>query len=161
MALASGTEFLLFVAGEPDATGDSMRDVNTSIGSRLVSTIAPVGHWTQPSRREQRPGFSSGPEAEEQSWHIPQQQHVCVDLVVNTANNAGKSVRVIDVNRPEDFRELVGRWVGSADVLPLLVSPDGARLEGVEEFVPHKVRRFILRRPPAGALPGSGSQPLK
>jgi len=52
-------------------------------------------------------------------------------------------VSIVDVNQPAGFQALVARWVGPNDVLPILVRPDGARLEGIEEFGPRRVRRFI------------------
>lgn len=143
-----------------------MRDVNTSIGARIVTSISPVGHWTQPNRRAEMSGFSSSPQADDaRPWHLPQQQQVCGDLVLTTAQRKGRTVTVIDANRPQGFETLVQQWVGPNDVFPILVRSDGARLAGVERFVPRTVDRFMgpknpfpseadLRQNKMGSRPG-------
>ena len=71
---------------------------------------------------------------------------MCVNLVREIAEQRGRSVTVVDVDRPApDQRPLIERWVRTSDVLPLLVRPDGARLEGLENFEPGTVRKFIDR----------------
>ena len=51
----------------------------------------------------------------------------------------------MDVNRPGEHLDLVHRVVGPNDVLPILLRPDGARLEGTENFVPDVLSRFLSR----------------
>jgi hypothetical protein len=67
-------------------------------------------------------------------------------MVLNFVERQHRSLLVVDVNAPGDHRDLVERWVGAEDVLPLLVRPDGRRLGGEENFVPGRVRRFIAGR---------------
>jgi hypothetical protein len=146
MAVPSGTDLLLFVAGEPGPPLDSMRDVETSIVGRMTGSI--VGNWWRG-----RSGSPSAPAgslptqgADSASWHLPPQQIQVVNLVFDIARRMRKSVGLIDVNRPANHRQLVDWWVGPEGVLPLLVRPDGVRLQGMEGFSPGKVRRFIQGR---------------
>jgi len=147
LASRGGTDLLLFVAGGPDSQGDSMQDVIPSISARVATVALPVGRWTQPSRRSSStPGFAQPPLTEDRPWHLPQQQIVCATMVLRIAEETGKQVTVVDVDRPEGSEYLVHQWVGSKDVLPVLVRRDGARMKGVEEFVPQRVRQFMRGR---------------
>jgi hypothetical protein len=55
----------------------------------------------------------------------------------------GKALKVVDVNRPSGDQGLVQRWVTRETLLPLLVSPNGRRLEGIESFVPSRLKDFL------------------
>lgn len=137
------TDLILFVAGEPSPGTDSMRDVDTSVWGRFVGMLV-GGRLLVIAHRAQLAAEGSHPATEDEPpWHLPPQQIQCADLVLQGANLRGKSVTLVDVNRSAGFEDLVERWVGPNDVVPLLVRSDGARLEGVEDFVPRKVRRFI------------------
>ena len=83
------------------------------------------------------------PAPDERPWHFPVEQRTCIRLVDELAESLGRTVMVIDVNWPEFHTDLVERWVGPNTLLPLLVAPDGRRLEGLESFVPSIVRRFL------------------
>ena len=77
---------------------------------------------------------------------------MCIELVAELAESAGRALRIVDVNHPaDDQRALVRRWVGTNTLLPLLVAPDGRTLEGSESFVPSRVRRFLR----GGLAPGA------
>lgn len=93
-----------------------------------------------------RDEFEQPPLTDRRPWHLPPQQVACIDVVLDAAERERRTVLVIDVNRPEDHQELVDRWVMPNDVMPLLVRPDGRRLDGEENFVPHRVRQFITGR---------------
>jgi hypothetical protein len=145
MAAPGRTDLLLFVAGEPGPPADPMRDVTSSL-MRVTGSI--VGDWWRG-----RKGNQSSPTASPQSegvdsatWHLPPQQIQAVNLVFDIAHRMKRSVGLIDVNRPGIHQELVAWWVGPEGVLPLLVRPNGARLQGLEGFTPGKVRRFIQGR---------------
>lgn len=124
--------FLLFAAGEPDRGDD---------GRALASEIQ------QPTILQSIPRISGhsfpGPAPDEVPWHFPVEQRACIRLVNELAESLGRAVTVIDVNWPESDRDLVERWTGPNTLLPLLVAPDGRRLEGLESFVPSRVRRFL------------------
>jgi len=153
MPLPSGDELILFVAGEPDFGIGSLHEGRTTIVDRLVGMALPFGGHVPVSRSSSPPGDippssgeSESPPSDERPWHLPPAQVQCVDMVLGIARHERRTVTVVDVDRPGAQQTLVDRWVGPNDVLPLLVRMDGSRLEGIEEFVPQKVRQF-LRRP--------------
>lgn len=103
----------------------------------------------RPEPAESSPGpdeLEKPPLTDERPWHLPPAQMACVQIVLDAAKRQGRGVVVVDVDRPGEHKDLVDRYVGSNDVLPLLVREDGARLEGEERFAPAEVRRFIARR---------------
>jgi hypothetical protein len=143
MSRAEKPDLILFVAGEPFSGQDPMRDVQISIVRRTVNVMT-GGSWLD--NADHRPRSRDDPPTrlgDERPWHLPPQQILCANLVLKTAQLRRRSVAVVDANRPAGFEDLVQRWVGPNDVLPLLVRPDGARLEGVEDFTSRKVRQFI------------------
>jgi hypothetical protein len=144
MAGRVGVDLLLFVAGEPDSGVGSTQDVQTSIAGRLVGSF--LGGWVSGSSGAKSP--TSAPQGalpDGQPWHLPPQQVQATDIVLDAARGKGRTVTIVDVNRPAGNQALVDRWVGQDGVLPLLVRSDGGRLEGIEKFVPRKVRDFIDR----------------
>jgi len=74
---------------------------------------------------------------------FPSDQVMCAQTVVDCARKNGRSLQLVDVNRPGEARELVQRYVTSQDVLPILVRADGARLVGAESFDVRTVRTFL------------------
>lgn len=138
-----GVDLLLFVAGEPDSGVGSTRDVQTSIAGRLAGSF--LGGWVLgPSEaKSSASGDSQAPLPDGQPWHLPPQQVQATDMVLDVARSKGRTVTIVDVNRPAGNQSLVDRWVGPDGVLPLLVRSDGARLEGIEKFAPRKVRDFV------------------
>jgi hypothetical protein len=149
MTSAVGGEILLFVAGEPDSGVGSLQKGKTNVFDRLIDTALPFGGHIPVSRSSTPPGdvppLGEGESSttDDRPWHLPPQQLQCVDMVLSAARHERRQVTVVDVNRAGGQKGLVDRWVGANDVLPLLVRPDGARLEGIEEFVPQRVRRFL------------------
>lgn len=143
MAGASSADFLLFVAGEPGPAVDRMQDVESSVARRMVGSA--LGAWWSRSVKGSGPSDTvSPPSGNEAAWHLPPQQIQCANLVLDIAERLGKTVVLVDVNRPSGLEDLVHRWVGVNGVVPLLVRRDGARLQGFDEFVPGTVRRFIV-----------------
>jgi hypothetical protein len=74
---------------------------------------------------------------------LPRHQLHCMNTVLRIARSTGRSVTVVDVGRAAGRQHLVDRWVGTRDVLPLLVRPDGRRLEGAERFGAETIREFL------------------
>jgi hypothetical protein len=146
MTDGSGAPVLLFVAGDPHPTPDPLRDVDTSILHRAAGVV--VGGFVAgtPADRSTWKNRKQPQTAERDPWHLPREQNQCVLMVLEIADEVGRAVRMIDVNRASSAPELIARWVGPDDVMPLLVRPDGARLEGLHELVPGAVRRFLRSR---------------
>jgi len=150
MPLPSGNELILFVSGEPDTGVGSLHDGKTTIVDRLVGMGMPYGGHVPVSRSTNPPGNvpptlgeTPSPPSDDRPWRLPPDQVQCVDMVLRIARRERRTVTVVDVNRAGAQQDLVHRWVGPNDVLPLLARMDGSRLEGIEEFVPQKVRKFI------------------
>ncbi len=149
MTSAGEGDLLLFVAGEPDSGVGSLQNGKTNVFDRVIDAALPFGGHIPVSRSSSPPGAvpplgEADPSmTDDRPWHLPPQQLRCVDLVLQLARRQRKRVTVVDVNRAGAQQPLVDRWVGANDVLPLLVRPDGARLGGVEQFVPQRVRRFL------------------
>jgi hypothetical protein len=137
---------LLFVTGEPDSGEDPLRDVETSVFNRFTGVMLGGAIAGTPAERHDRKRPAPDPFHETPGWHLPSSQQQCALLVLSVAPRTGWAVNVVDVNRPGEQRGLVERWVRPTDVFPFLLRPDGARLEGQEQFNPATLRRF-LRRP--------------
>jgi hypothetical protein len=147
MVATTDTDLILFVAGEPDPGFPSLRNTTMPTFTRLVGGFVPLRLAMGPSK------LPSSVEADAQfvrlairPWHLPPEQIHCVNLVLEVAGREARDVTIVDVDRAGGRQDLIARWVGPNDLLPLLVRPDGARLEGIEKFVPRKVRQFIRVR---------------
>lgn len=151
MALAGGLDLILFVAGEPDPGRPSVREATVGTSARLLGSIvsprlATTASVPATASADDSPTIPS----KEGLWHLPPEQIHCINTVTEVAEREGRNVTVVDVDRSDGREALVARWVGPDNVLPLLVRPDGARIEGVENFVPSRLRKFIRgvdRRP--------------
>jgi hypothetical protein len=147
MAAVGVPDLVLFVAGEPDSRIDPGRDVQTTLPGRFAGMFIPSQWWIGGRSKYSAPEVIEPASADGLPWHLPRQEVMCVNMVLEVARRNGRNVTVVDVNRAAEYQPLVDRWVTPADVLPLLVRPDGARLEGLENFVPQTLRRFL--RPPS------------
>lgn len=125
---------VFFVGGDPNLR-EQLESYPVPIGG-VVRAFFPVS-WV----------FSRAPpqtaEEPDPPWLVPVDQLRCIELLERAVRKTGQQVRVVDVNRPGEDRELVRRWVGTDDVLPVLVRSDGARLVGEEAFSPAALRRFL------------------
>src|SRR5208282_3026276 len=144
---AEGNDLMFFVAGEPDSGAHSVRLGGVGLLLRWTSMIVPGAGRLGPGGAAP-PGtqFEQTPLSDQRAWHLPAQQLICANMVLDAAEHAGRAVTIIDVDRPGDQQSLVERWFGPQDVIPILVRPDGNRIMGVENFSPERVRRFIQGR---------------
>jgi hypothetical protein len=142
MVALPGADLVLFVAGEPDSGAPSPRDVTISMSSRILGSVVPLAAVTDSGLRRSGSAGSEGSPSP-RTWRLPPQQIHCVNAVLDIARREGRTVTVIDVDHAAARQHLVDRWVGPDDVVPLLVRPDGARLEGLENFGGRTLRRFI------------------
>jgi hypothetical protein len=140
-------DLVMFVAGEPDSGRPSLRQSTVSGLTRAVGAVVPLGVVM---KSPQGPPTDSGTVPSQSSrgtrWHLPPEQVHCINTVLEVAEQEDRQVAIVDVDRSDGRPDLVARWVGPDDVLPLLVRPDGARLQGIENFSPRTVRRFVRRR---------------
>jgi hypothetical protein len=156
---SSAPDLLLFVAGEPYSGVSDLDGVETSVLGRAGGFV--VGTWVSNTTIRSRDSAVAGTGgAVAPDWHLPRAQTQCAELAVELAREKGLEVLVVDVNRAGALRDLVARWVRADDLFPLLVRPDGSRLEGEDEFIPSKIRKFLRTLPdatrgPRFALPSS------
>ena len=143
---------VLFVAGEPQVLPD-IRQSTAGTGERIAGSVLSRAGAAFKDRRfgfsENRPrtnDLEQPPSSGQPPWRLPPSQAACLDIVLEAAKRQQRTVLVVDVDRPGEHRDLVNRYLGPDDVLPLLIRPDGARLEGEEEFTSTKVRKFIATR---------------
>jgi hypothetical protein len=128
--------FFLFAGGEPDRGDDGRRILKHFPRMRAFSILPP-------EQTEKR--FAAGLKSEPEPWEFPLEIRGCVELVIEIARQLGKSVTVVDVNRPGAQEGNVARLVHEGDLMPMLVAPSGARLEGLAEFTPGVVKKFLVR----------------
>jgi len=130
---ASGT-LLLFVGGDP-SLAEGLRHFPRAI-PLLAGFLIPPSLLLEGSS-------SRRPSARDATLLIPADQVMAVERLGDAVKGSPRTVRVVDVNRPGNDRYLVEGLVGPQDVLPILVRPDGARLEGAESFSPAALRKFV------------------
>ena len=143
MADPEGKPLLLFVSGETDSGADPFRDVSSSVLSRTTGMMFGEAFGGKPAGSSDWKAAQDPSSRARGQLHLSLEESQCTRLVLEIAADEGRQVTVVDVNRADDHRDLVSRWVGPDELLPLLVRPDGARLAGAEQFVPKGVRRFI------------------
>lgn len=130
-------DLLLFVSGEPGPGADPDHTAVSSISQRLTGMILPP-LLLQSKHLSGRRSTEGGP-----VWHLSREGTVCVNLVIDVARREGRRVTLVNVNEPGADEPLVRRWVDPEDILPVLIRPDGGRLNGIEEFTPENLRRFL------------------
>jgi hypothetical protein len=79
-------------------------------------------------------------------WQIPAPLVACVQAVLDVVRRHHRSIRVVDVNRPGEYAEQVHEYVVTPHTFPVLVAPDGRRLEGIESFGESTLERFMAPR---------------
>ena len=124
--------FLVFAASEP-VRGDEGYALAASFHRLRVFLQLPP----------QRPLEVVREPSGERRWAFPADVGRCVRVAVEVALSLGRTVHVVDVSRPADDRGLVERWVGPDTILPLLVASEGRRLQGIDAFVPSRLRAFF------------------
>lgn len=141
-------DLLMFVAGEPDSGVPHLRNTSLSIPARLLGTLLPYQLFFASQDRAAALNSQRDPTAPRPppNWELPPGQIHCVNAVLETAERLSRKVTLIDVDRAGAPQELIDRWVGPNDVFPILVRPDGARLEGEENFDSPIIRRFLSDR---------------
>jgi len=143
MTAPRGASFILFVAGEPDTVPEPLRDVGAAVFGRFAGVMMGEAVVGPPNEKTHFETVREPPPEGQEPWHLSREQNQAVQLVQDIAARLHTTLVVVDVNRAGDRRDLVERWVGTDDLLPLLVRSDGSRLEGLEQFLPELVRSFL------------------
>ncbi|MGP8078058.1 MAG: hypothetical protein ACLQD8_00775 [Thermoplasmata archaeon] len=143
MAVAGSPAVILFVSGEPGPVENTFRRGIVSMGPRMFGILrTPWTRITPEGDHEYQSAVSPDP-GEGVTWHVPAQEVGSVEMVRDAARAEARTVTLVNVNAPGAQRDLVTRWVGPDDVLPILVRSDGARLVGIESFTERAVREFV------------------
>jgi hypothetical protein len=153
MATPRELDFLMFVSGEPDNATNHVGPA-LSVPMRLVMAVIPLGlvvRFASPPGSVRGVALDDVPSAST-PWHLPADQIHCVNSVLEAAIAERRFVTLVDVNRASAPPELVQQYVSPNDIFPILIRPDGQRIEGVENFSP-KVLRRVLRGPRSPPLP--------
>jgi hypothetical protein len=132
MGAANGRRAFLFFAAKESLHGDEAYVVASTFHRARVILQLPPKH---PVRIREGDGTARS--------DFPPDVGSCLRVAVGVATSLGKTVSVIDISRPGNRRELVERHVHAETLLPLMVSPSGRRLEGLECFVPRHLRAFL------------------
>jgi hypothetical protein len=74
---------------------------------------------------------------------LPVDDAQSLKLVLEIAPRMGYEVEVIDVAGSLEEVSSVPRDILDADMYPVLIRPDGARLVGAEWFTPRRLKRFL------------------
>jgi hypothetical protein len=135
-AKSDGSErrLTVYVRSEPGSS-DPQWDQVFAPGERFAAMFIPiiiVHHRSDYDRAE----------AARQA-RVPYEQAHCVRLAVDVGTRLHYAVEIVDVNAPEVAQLDVQRVIGTGAVFPVLVRPDGRWIEGVENFTPAKVRKFL------------------
>jgi hypothetical protein len=142
MTGAETFDLLLFVAGEPDNGTGHYEPL--SIAARLFSAAVPMQlFFAFDPRQTPRPGGSN---TDDLPWRLPPDQVRVVNDVLEEAVLQDRKVTVVDVNRSAPSAEFVRTWVTADEIYPILIRPDGQRLEGFENFDSKSLHQFL--RPP-------------
>jgi hypothetical protein len=138
-------DLLMFVAGEPDNLANHLYPT-FGVGARLASAFVPLLLVTSAMDRERTIASTI-----KDAWHLPADQVHCVNWVLEAALEDHRYVTIVDVNKGDAPVEFVRQWVGPDEIYPILIRPDGRRLEGFENFDPRALKGFLHRPPPDGA----------
>ncbi len=146
-------ELAMYVAGQPDLTGFGAGSSRFSFGGRLASMFVP-GAGLAYTTRVSPPAPSgtaadSGPQPEADPAADPAYSDLALPtrqslaIVLDYAQKFGWSVHIIDVTRQLVPESEILASLGGDVTLPILVRPDGGRLQGEEQFTPGRIRRFL------------------
>ncbi|HTW39252.1 MAG TPA: hypothetical protein VMF04_00075 [Thermoplasmata archaeon] len=150
MASAVPPDLLMFVAGEPDDGSRHYQPIG--LQARMWGALVPTGviFAMQPSSSALS-ASSRQTIAPQFPVHLPPEQIHCVNWVLEEALREHRHVTIVDVNQASTPAEFVRQWVTPDEIYPILIRPDGQRLEGVENFDLRSLREFL--RPPAPQPP--------
>jgi len=77
--------------------------------------------------------------------YLPPEMVGCSKMVTDILERDGEQLTLVDVSREEVRPDLISRYFGPDNVLPMLVGPDGRKLEGLVEFTPKRIRKFVAQ----------------
>ena len=74
---------------------------------------------------------------------IPELEADAIERAVRTVHGRGRTLHIVDVGRESGLRRIISEHLHHLDSFPVLVRPDGRRLEGVQSFTEENLERFL------------------
>jgi hypothetical protein len=74
---------------------------------------------------------------------LPAEEIDATRVVFQAAHAKGRTVHVVDVGRESAFREYISEHLHHLKSFPVLMRPDGRRLEGSANCTPEKLEKFL------------------
>jgi hypothetical protein len=78
---------------------------------------------------------------------IPEAEEEAVQRAMKAVYDQGKKLYIVDVGKESALRRVIEEHLHSLRDFPVLVRPDGRRLEGVRNFSPENLGRFLSDKP--------------
>ncbi len=117
----------------------SKKAVTTFYRAPATSSTAPM---TAPTHAASG-GGDEMPGVGEPVYFLSDDQSRCVAHVEESAARRGYKVRVIDVEKAGRLERLITEHLRGVQKFPVLISPLGLRLEGVEQFTPEEIAAIM------------------
>jgi hypothetical protein len=77
------------------------------------------------------------------SLELPEWEQEALQAVWKLVRQQGRRLHVVDVGKESSLRRLITEHLHHLHDFPVLVRPDGRRLEGIKEFTPENLVRFL------------------
>jgi hypothetical protein len=74
---------------------------------------------------------------------LPEEEVEATRAVFQAARAKGRTVHVVDVGRESALREYISEHLHHLKAFPVLMRPDGRRLEGCANCTPEKLEKFL------------------
>ena len=74
---------------------------------------------------------------------LPEDEAEALDLVARKVQESGRRLHVVDVGRESALRRLIEDRLHHLKRFPVLLRPDGRRLEGPEDFTEARIAAFL------------------
>jgi hypothetical protein len=122
---------------------DAQNEVVSALKGQGFYTFGPTG-WAGPVAISDT-AFNAGNFANKPitSRELPEDEEEAVRLVLKIALAKGKNVHLVDVGKESALRRLIEERLHHLRHYPVLVRPDGRRLEGLQNVTPGQLEAFL------------------
>lgn len=74
---------------------------------------------------------------------LSEEENAAIQLVLRMIEEKRKTLHIVDVGKESPLRRVIQEHLHHLRRFPVLVRPDGRRLEGIEEFTPENLKKFL------------------
>jgi len=74
---------------------------------------------------------------------IPELEEEAIHRTVMAVHGRGKTLHIVDVGKESPLRRVIAEHLHQLHSFPVLVRPDGRRLEGVQNFSQENLEKFL------------------